>query len=109
MTTFDERKNAFENKYAHDTEMNFRAEARRNKLLGLWAAEKMGLSGDAAEAYAKSVVVEDLKEVGDQDVFRKVAADLEAKGAGVPEAELKRRMTELLSTAKVQLMSELSN
>ena len=103
MTTFDERKNAFENKYAHDTEMNFRAEARRNKLLGLWAAEKMGLSGDAAEAYAKSVVVEDLKEVGDQDVYRKVAADLEAKGVAVPEAELKRKMTDL------QLMSELSS
>jgi hypothetical protein len=106
MTTFDERENAFENMYAHDAEMQFRAEARRNKLLGLWAAERMGLGGDAAEAYAKSVVVEDLKEAGDHDVFRKVAADLAAKGAGVPEAELRRRMAELLSAAKVQIVTE---
>lgn len=106
MTTFDERENAFENMYAHDAEMQFKAQARRNKLLGLWAAEKMGLSGDAAEAYAKSVVVEDLKEAGDDDVFRKVSADMDAKGAAVPEPELRRRMAELLSEAKVQIVSE---
>ena len=78
MTTFDERENAFENLYAHDAEMQFKAEARRNKLLGLWAAEKMGLTSDAADAYAKTVVIADLQEVGDEDVYRKVSADLAA-------------------------------
>ncbi len=106
MTTFDDRENAFENMYAHDAEMQFKAEARRNKLLGLWAAEKMGLSGDAADAYAKSVVIEDLKEVGDEDVYRKVFADLAEKGAGVPEDELRRRMQEFLIEAKAQIVSE---
>jgi hypothetical protein len=106
MTTFDNRENAFENMYAHDAEMQFKAEARRNKLLGLWAAEKMGLSGDAADAYAKSVVIEDLKEVGDEDVYRKVSADLAEKSANVPEDELRRRMQEFLSEAKTQLVSE---
>ncbi|MFQ5564901.1 MAG: DUF1476 domain-containing protein [Paracoccaceae bacterium] len=106
MTTFDDRENAFENMYAHDAEMQFKAEARRNKLLGLWAAEKMGLSGDAAEAYAKSVVIEDLKEVGDDDVFRKVSADLAGMGAEVADDDLRRRMRELLSEAKAQIVSE---
>ncbi len=108
MTTFDNRENAFENMYAHDAEMQFRAEARRNKLLGLWAAEKMGLSGDAADAYAKSVVIEDLKEVGDEDVYRKVSADLAEKGADVPEDELRRRMQTFLSEAKAQIAGETS-
>ena len=106
MTTFDERENAFENLYAHDAEMQFKAEARRNKLLGLWAAEKMGLTGDAADAYAKSVVIEDLKEVGDEDVYRKVSADLAEKGADVSEAELRTQMQELLATARTQVVSE---
>ncbi len=106
MTTFDNRENAFENLYAHDAEMQFKAEARRNKLLGLWAAEKMGLTGDAADAYAKSVVIEDLKEVGDDDVFRKVAADLAAKGAGVADDEVRRRMQEFLTEAKAQLVGQ---
>ena len=106
MTTFDNRENAFENMYAHDAEMQFKADARRNKLLGLWAAEKMGLSGDAADAYAKSVVIEDLKEPGDEDVFRKVSADLAGKGANVPEAELRRRMQSFLAEARSQLVSE---
>jgi hypothetical protein len=108
MTTFDERENAFENMYAHDAEMQFKAEARRNKLLGLWAAEKMGLSGDAADAYAKSVVIEDLKEVGDEDVFRKVSADLAEKSAGVADDELRRRMQDCMSEAKAQIVSEAS-
>jgi len=106
MTTFDERENAFENMFAHNAEMQFRAEARRNKLLGLWAAERMGMSGDAAEAYAKTVVAEDLKEAGDEDVFRKVSADLEAKGATVAGADLRNKMAELLSVAKGQIVSE---
>jgi len=107
MTTFDDREKAFEKKYAHDTEMQFRAEARRNKLLGLWAAGKMGLSGDAAEAYAKTVVIADLKEAGDQDVLRKVAGDLSAKGASVTESEVRKQMQDLLVAAKTQLMKEI--
>ncbi len=105
MTTFDNRENAFENLYAHDAEMQFKAEARRNKLLGLWAAEKMGLAGDAADAYAKTVVIADLQEVGDEDVYRKVAADLAEKGAGVTEAELRSQMQGLLTEAKAQIVS----
>ena len=109
MTTFDDRENAFENMYAHDAEMQFKAEARRNKLLGLWAAGLMGLSGDAAEAYARTVIVEDLKEAGDDDVFRKVSSDLTAKGKGVAEAELRRKMAELLAQAKGQIVGEAKN
>ena len=108
MTTFDNRENAFENMYAHDAEMQFKSEARRNKLLGLWVAGKMGLSGDAADAYAKSVVIEDLKEVGDDDVYRKIAADLAEKGAGLPEDELRGLMQKFLSDAKAQLAGEAS-
>ncbi len=106
MTTFDDRENAFEKMHAHDAEMQFKAEARRNKLLGLWAAEKMGLSGDAADAYAKSVVIEDLKEVGDEDVFRKVSADLAGKSAGVADDEVRRRMQDFLTEAKAQIVGE---
>ena len=106
MTTFDDREQAFEKKYAHDTEMQFKVEARRNKLLGLWAAGKMGLSGDAAEAYAKSVVLADLEEAGDEDVYRKVAGDLDEKGAGIAEADLRKQMKDLLAAAKTQIMNE---
>ena len=104
MTTFDDRENAFENKFAHDAEMQFKAEARRNKLLGLWAAELMGKSGDDAQAYAREVVKADFEEAGDEDVFRKVSADLGDKAS---EAEIRAKMVELLATAKAQLMSEL--
>jgi len=106
MTTFDERENAFEKMYAHDAEMQFKADARRDKLLGLWAAEKMGLADDAAQAYAKSVVIEDLKEPGDEDVFRKVSADLAEKDAGVTDDELRRRMVDFMTEAKTQIVSE---
>jgi len=106
MTTFDDRENAFENLYAHDAEMQFKAEARRNKLLGHWAAAKMGLTSDAADAYAKSVVIEDLKEVGDDDVFRKVAADLAESGSNVSDEELRNQMTALLLEAKSQIVDE---
>ena len=106
MTTFDDRENAFENLYAHNAEMQFKAEARRNKLLGLWAAEKMGLTGDAADAYAKTVVIADLQEAGDEDVYRKVAADLDEHGAGVPEAELRGQMKGLMNEAKAQIVKE---
>jgi hypothetical protein len=99
MTTFDDRKDAFEKKFAHDEELRFKAMARRNKLLGLWAAEKLGKSGADAEAYAKSVVMADFQEAGDDDVLRKVKADLEAGGAAISEGELRGRMTELLARA----------
>ena len=106
MTTFEDREKAFEKKFAHDTEMQFKAEARRNKLLGLWAAEKMGLSGDAADAYARSVVVADLKEKGDEDVFGKVKSDLDEKGVSVSADELRKKMNELLTQAKAQIVTE---
>ncbi len=106
MSTFDDREKAFENRYARDAEMQFKAEARRNKLLGLWAAEKMGITGEAADTYARSVVMADLQEKGDEDVFRKVRADFDEKGIEVPDDELRRRMREFLAEAKVQIVSE---
>ena len=108
MSSFDDRERAFENKFAHDAEMLFKAEARRNKLLGLWAAEKMGMSGDAADAYAKEVVAADFEEAGDEDVYRKVSGDLNAKAAGVSEAEIREQMASLMTEAKAQLFSETS-
>lgn len=104
MTTFDNRENAFENKYAHDAEMQFKAQARRDKLLGLWAAGLMGITGDEAEAYARTVVIADLEEAGDEDVFRKVSADLTAKGIDI--APLRPKMDELLAVAKTQILTE---
>ena len=80
MTTFDEREKAFERKFAHDEELRFKSTVRRNKLTGLWAAEKLGLSGEDAEAYAKSIVKADFQEAGDADVLRKLQADFAAKG-----------------------------
>ena len=104
MTTFDDREKAFENMFAHDEEMRFRAQARRDRLLGLWAAGLMGLEGEAAADYARSIVVEDLKEAGDDDVYRKVKADLEAKGLSADG--LRATMSELLLEAKAQIMGE---
>lgn len=104
MTTFDDRENAFENKFAHDAEMQFKAEARRNKLLGLWAAGLMGKSGDEADTYAKEVVKADFEEAGHEDVYRKVAGDL---GDKADEATIRAKMDELLGEAKAQLMTEL--
>ncbi|MEL7097840.1 MAG: DUF1476 domain-containing protein [Pseudomonadota bacterium] len=103
MSTFDDRENAFENKYAHDAEMQFKAEARRNKLLGLWAAELMGKTGDAAADYAKEVVKADFEEAGHEDVYRKVAGDL---GDKADEATIRAKMAELMAEAKAQIMSE---
>lgn len=103
MTTFDDRENAFEAKYAHDSEMQFRAEARRNKLLGLWAAELMGVSGDAATEYAMSVVSADFEEAGIEDVVRKVAADLAGKASA---DDIRAKMAQLLPVAQAQLMTE---
>ena len=103
MSTFEDRENAFENKFAHDAEMQFKAEARRNKLLGLWAAELMGKSGDEASSYATEVVKSDFEEAGDDDVFRKVSGDL---GDNASEDEVRAKMAELLAVAKAQLMDE---
>ena len=104
MSTFDDRERAFESKFAHDADMQFRAEARRNKLVGLWAAGLLGKSDDAAAEYAMSVVFADFEEAGIEDVVRKVAADL----AGHASADdVRAKMTELLPVAKAQLMSEL--
>ena len=103
MSTFDKRQEGFERKYALDEEQKFKAEARRNKLLGLWAAEKLGISGDAAAAYAKEVVASDFEESGDADVVRKVLGDLTAKGVAVTEPELRVKMDELMATAVMQV------
>ena len=101
MTTFDKREEGFEKKFALDEAQKFKAEARRNKLLGLWAAEKLGLSGDAATAYSKEVVAADFEEAGDTDVLRKVAADLASKG--VSEADVRKKMDELMAVAVAQI------
>jgi len=103
MTSMKDRENAFENKFAHDAEMQFKAEARRNKLLGLWAADLLGKSGDEAQAYAKEVIKSDFEEAGDEDVFRKVHRDL---GDKVIEADLRAKMEELMIAAKAQLIDE---
>jgi len=103
MTTFDERENAFESKFAHDEAMQFKATARRNKLLGLWAAELLGKSGAEAEAYALEVVKSDFEEAGDEDVFRKLAGDL---GDRADEALIRAKMTELRAVAEEQIMQE---
>lgn len=105
MSTFDQRKDAFENKFAHDEELRFKASARRNKLLGLWAAEKLGKSGAEADAYAKSVVVADFEEAGDEDVVRKVKADFAAGSVSVDDAEIRRVMTELLIKAAEEIQA----
>ncbi|KAJ04711.1 DUF1476 domain-containing protein [Sulfitobacter mediterraneus] len=104
MTTFDNRENAFENKFAHDAEMQFKADARRNKLLGLWAAGLMGKSGAEAEAYAKEVVKSDFEEAGHEDVYRKVAGDL---GDKADEATIRAKMASCLVEAKAQIMAEI--
>jgi hypothetical protein len=103
MTTFDQREEGFEKKFAHDEELRFKAGARRNKLLGLWAAEKLGLSGAEAEAYAKTVVAADFEEAGDEDVFRKVRKDFDAKGVDQSDHQLRRTMDELMGQAIEQI------
>lgn len=103
MTTFDDRESAFENKFAHDEEMRFRAEARCNKLLGLWAADLMGKSEDEAKAYATEVIKSDFEEAGFEDVIRKVAGDL---GELASEDQIRAKRAELLAVAKGQMMDE---
>ena len=103
MTTFDKREEGFEKKFAMDADQRFKAEARRNRLLGLWAAEKLGISGDAAAAYAKEVVASDFEEAGDADVLRKVLGDLTTKGIAITEPELRVKMDELMAAAVMQV------
>ena len=104
MNTFNDRENAFENKFAHDAEMQFKADARRNKLLGLWAAALMRKSEQDAAKYAFEVVKSDFEEAGDEDVYRKVASDL---GTLADEAMIRGKMLELMAEAKAQLMEEI--
>ena len=106
MTTFDKRKDAFENKFAHDAELKFKAEARRNKLLGLWAAGLLGKTGDAADAYAREVVAADFEEAGHEDVFRKIRGDFDAAGVDQSDHQIRRTMEELKYTAMEQVMKE---
>lgn len=106
MTSFDDRQKAFESKFAHDEELKFKATARRNKLLGRWAAEKMGLSGDEAETYAKDVVLSDLEEPGEEDVFRKIRKDLDDKGVDQSDHQIRRTMGDLMAEAIAQIESE---
>jgi len=103
MSSMNDRENAFETKFAHDAEMQFKAGARRNKLLGLWAADLMGKSGDDAAAYAREVLKSDFEEAGDEDVYRKVSGELTGHA---DEATIRAKMVELMITAQTQIMSE---
>ncbi len=106
MTTFDEREKVFEDTYKHDQELQFRVEVRRNKLLGLWVAELLGLSGADAEAYAKEVVKADFEEPGDADVIRKIQGDAAPKNLDLSEHRIRRKMDEMTVIAKEQIMTE---
>ena len=103
MTTFDKREEGFEKQFAHDEELRFKATARRNKLLGMWAAERMGISGPDAESYAKEVVAADFEEPGDHDVFRKIRRDFDAKGVAQSDHQIRRTMDELMEQAVAQI------
>jgi hypothetical protein len=106
MSTFDERKDAYENRFAHDEQLRFKATARRNKLLGLWAAGQLGLTGEDAEAYAREVVRADFEEPGDEDVFRKVRKDFDEAGVVQSDHQIRRTMEQLLVTAADQIRSQ---
>ena len=106
MTSFEDREKSFERKFALDEELKFKSTARRNKLLGLWAAEKIGLSGDEAHAYAREVVKADLEEPGDGDVFRKLRSDFDAKGVQQSDHQIQRAMADFLAEAVRQIEAE---
>lgn len=106
MSGMDERRNTFENKFAHDEDLRFRAIARRNKMLGLWAAEKLGKTGEDAQAYAGEVVRADFEEAGDEDVIRKITADFSAASVNVSDAELRVQLIDLLEEAAKQISAE---
>jgi len=103
MSTFQKREEGFEKKFAHDEELKFKAMARRNKMLGLWAAEKLGKAGPDAEAYAKSVILADFEEAGDDDVLRKVKGDFDAAGLAIGEQQIRVAMDEMLARAVADL------
>lgn len=107
MTTFDKREEAFERQFAHDEELRFKAMARRNKILGLWAAEKLGKTGTDAAAYAKSVVMADFEEQGDHDVFRKLRGDFDAARVAQSDHQIRRTMDELLAKAVADIKAGL--
>ena len=106
MTTFDKREKSFEAKYAHDQEILLKIGARRNKLLGQWMAEQLGLDGADAEAYAKAVIASDFEKPGDEDVFEKVWADVQSRGLSLTEAQVRQQMQDLLETARDQVTAE---
>ncbi|PZQ17130.1 MAG: DUF1476 domain-containing protein [Ancylobacter novellus] len=106
MTTFDRREQAFEAMFVHNEETRFYALARRNRLLGLWAAERLGKTGDAAETYAKGVVMSDFEEEGDHDVFRKIRRDFDLAGVHDTDEDIRDRMDNLLRTAIEQISGE---
>ncbi len=106
MTTFDKREKSFEAKYAHDQETVFKIGARRNKLLGLWMAEHLGLEGADADAYAKQVIASDFEKPGDEDVFEKVWGDVQSKGLDLSEDQVRKQMQALLEVAREQVTSE---
>ncbi|HEX3487206.1 MAG TPA: DUF1476 domain-containing protein [Micropepsaceae bacterium] len=104
--TFDKREKAFEAKWAHDEELRFKVYARRNKLLGLWAAAEMGVTGGAADGYAKEVIAADFERAGEEDVFEKVRRDLDSRGIALSDHMIRRKMEELLDAAKHQIEAE---
>jgi len=106
MSTFDEREKGFEKKFEHDQELQFRAEARRNKLMGLWAADLMGITGADADAYAQEVVQADFEEPGPEDVIRKIKADFETKGVDKSDHQIRRQLDDCMIEARQQIMSE---
>lgn len=106
MSGFDDRRKGQESKFTHDAELRFKAEARRNKLLGLWAGGQMGLSEEHAKEYAAEVVASDFEEAGDEDVFRKVSGDIKAKGIAVTDDMIRAKMVELVQVAIDQVQSE---
>jgi hypothetical protein len=106
MTTFDDREKSYEKKFALDEELKFRSEQRRNKLIGEWASEKLGLSGPAVEEYVKAVRKADIATKGDEDVFQKIRTDFDAKGVAVPDAELRKAMADFLMKALSQIEAE---
>ncbi len=105
MTTFDDRQKGFEKKFAHDADLKFKAESRRNKMLAEWAGTKMGMSGVALDDYVKAVRRADLAEKGDNDVLRKVSKDLADKGVNVSEPDIRKMMDEYLAKAVEQIES----
>ena len=106
MASFEDREKGFERKFALDEELKFKATARRNRLLGLWAAGQMGLSGDEAQAYSREVIKADLEEPGEEDVFRKIRRDFDAKGVAQSDHQIRRQMSELMAQAVSQIEAE---